>query len=247
MYDSVNTGNITIILNNPKYPGNIGSTARCMKNMGIETLYVVKSQQPDREAMKQMATHFAADIVDNIRYYGTLQEAVADFHYIVGMTARMGSKSARQPVIEPKEMASQLVEISKHNEIALVFGSEDRGLTNEELKYCHVLVNIPTSDRLTSINLSHAVMICCYEIFMNKREPGKRFTPRLATSAELEAMYDHLKTTFIVIGFIKFDNPDYWMMYIRRFLSRIKLYSKEVQIMRGICRHVERYAGQQKT
>jgi tRNA/rRNA methyltransferase len=247
MYNSVNTGNITIILNNPKYPGNIGSTARCMKNWGIEKLFVVKSRHPDREAMQQMATHFAADIIDNIRYYDTLREAVADFHYIVGTTARMGSKSARQPVIEPREMASQLVDISKHNEIALIFGSEDRGLTNDELKYCHVLVNIPTSDRLTSINLSHAVMICCYEIFMNKRETGKRFTPRLATSSELEAMYDHLKTTFITIDFINLDNPDYWMMYIRRFLSRIKLYSKEVQIIRGICRHIERYAEKQKT
>jgi tRNA/rRNA methyltransferase len=247
MYESVNTGNITIVLNKPKYPGNIGSTARCMKNMGIEKLSVVKSRQPDREAMQQMATHFAADIVDNIKYFDTLQEAVADFHYIVGTTARMGSKSARQPVIEPREMASQLVDISKHNEIALVFGSEDRGLTNTELKYCHVLVNIPTSDRLTSLNLSHAVMICCYEIFMNKREPGKKFTPRLATSSELEAMYGHLKTMFITIDFINLDNPDYWMMYIRRFLSRIKLYSKEVKIIRGICRHIERYAEKQKT
>lgn len=247
MYESVNIENITIILNNPKYPGNIGSTARCMKNMGIEKLSVVKSRQPDREAMQQMATHFAADIVDNIRYFETLQEAVADFHYIVGMTARMGSKSARQPVVEPREMASQLVDMSKHNEIALVFGSEDRGLTNDELKYCHVLVNIPTSDRLTSINLSHAVMICCYEIFINKREPVKKFTPRLANSSELEAMFDHLKTTFITIDFINLDNPDYWMMYIRRFLSRIKLYSKEVKIIRGICRHIEWYAGQQKT
>ncbi|MBN2515810.1 MAG: RNA methyltransferase [Deltaproteobacteria bacterium] len=247
MYDSVNTGNITIILNKPKYSGNIGSTARCLKNMGIEKLYVVKSRLPDREAMQQMATHFAADILGNIRYFDTLQEAVADFHYIVGTTARMGSKSARQPVVEPREMASQLVDISKRNEIALVFGSEDRGLTNDELKYCHVLVNIPTSDRLTSINLSHAVMICCYEIFMNKRESAERFTPRLATSSELEAMYDHLKTTFITIDFINLDNPDYWMMYIRRFFSRIKLYSKEVKIIRGICRNIERYAGQQKT
>jgi len=241
------TDNITIILNKPKYSGNIGSAARCLKNMEIERLCVVGHKDPDLKTMQQMATHVAADIVDNIQYHENLQEALADFHYIVGTTARMGSKSAREPIIEPREMAMRFVDISQNNKIALVFGPEDRGLTNEELKYCHALVNIPTSDKLKSVNLSHAVMICCYEIFVACSEPVKRFSPRLATSAELEAMYGHLRKMFLNIEFINYENPEYWMMFIRRFFSRIKLYSKEVRIIRGICRHVERYAEKQNT
>lgn len=246
MTEKAKFNNITIILNKPKYSGNIGSTARCMKNMGMRKLSVVSDRRYDNDAMQQMATHFGRDIISNIQYFQSLKEAVADFHYVVGTTARMGGKSARQPVGEPREIAEQLVDISKNNKVAFIFGPEDRGLTNEELKYCHALVNIPTSDKLKSLNLSHAVMICCYEIFTAHRDPLKRFTPKLATSAELEAMYDHLKDMFIKIEFINYENPDYWMMNIRRFFSRLKLLSKEVKIIRGICRHVERYVAKQK-
>ncbi len=247
MKEKVNIKNVTIVLVSPKYPGNIGSTARCLKNMGIERLSVVCYEKLDIGMMKQMATHVAADIIDNIQYYENLQEALVNFHYIIGTTARLGTKSARQPAISPRDLAIRLVDISRNNSIALVFGPEDRGLTNEELKYCHTLVNIPTSDQFKSVNLSHAVMICCYEMFVASRGYVKRFTPRLATSAEVEAMYEHLKKMFIKVGFINPENPEYWMMCIRRFFQRIHLYSKEVRIVRGICRHVERYVEKQKT
>jgi len=247
MKEKVNIKNVTIVLVNPKYPGNIGSTARCLKNMGIERLSVVCYEKPDMGMMKQMATHIAADIIDNIRYSKNLREALENFQYIIGTTARLGTKSVRQPAISPRELAIRLVNTSRNNSIALVFGPEDRGLTNEELKYCHTLVNIPTSDQFKSVNLSHAVMICCYEMFVASRGHVKRFTPRLATSAEIEAMYEHLGKMFIKVGFINPENPEYWMMCIRRFFQRIHLYSKEVKIVRGICRHIERHVGKQKT
>ena len=247
MKENVNIKNVTIVLVRPKYPGNIGSAARCLKNMGIERLSVVCYEKPDTGIMKQMATHVVAGIIDNIQYYENLQEALVHFHYIIGTTARMGTKSARQPAMSPRESAIRFVDISRNNSIALVFGPEDRGLANEELKYCHTLVNIPTSDQFKSVNLSHAVMLCCYEIFVASSEPVKRFTPQLATSAEVEVMYEHLKKMFIKIGFINPENPEYWMMCIRRFFQRIHLYSKEVKIVRGICRHVERHVGKQKT
>lgn len=237
--------NITIVLNKPKYAGNIGSVARCMKNTGISNLSVVGEREYDREEMSRMATHCSVDIVDKIKYYDTLQEAVADSTYIIGTTARRGSKSARQPLMLPREMAEGLVELSKYNNVSLIFGPEDRGLTNDELKFCHSLVTIPTSEQLKSLNLSHAVMICCYEIFTAFQESIQRFTPKLASSRELEAMYDHLKEMFITIEFINHENPDYWMMNVRRLFSRFNLYSKEVKIIRGICRHMERYAKKQ--
>jgi tRNA/rRNA methyltransferase len=246
MQEGIVQHNITIILNRPKYAGNIGSVARCMKNMGIETLYVVCRERPDEEEMYKMATHVAKDIIAGIRYFDELGDAVAGCTYIVATSARLGSRSARQHIVEPREMALELVDLSRNNDVALIFGPEDRGLTNEELKYCQLLVNIPTTGELKSLNLSHAVMVCCYELFLARRGELARFTPRLACSEELESMYDHLKEMFTTIGFINHENPEYWMMHVRRIFSRIRLYSKEVRMIRGICRHVLRYARQQK-
>jgi tRNA/rRNA methyltransferase len=204
----------------------------------LESLFVVVHEYPDMEEMKKRATHVASDIVENMRYFYRLDEALSGFNYIVGTTSRLGS--ARGPVIQPREMAKQIADISQNNRVAILFGPEDAGLNNDELKYCHLLVTIPTSDELKSINLSHAVMILCYEIFTARTPSPNRFTPKLATSFELEGMYDHLKEMLVKINYINPENPDYWMTNIRRFLSRTKLFSKEAQIIRGICRKVER-------
>jgi tRNA/rRNA methyltransferase len=239
------TENITIVLNKPKYPGNVGSVARCARNMGIEKISVVGNRDLALEEMKQMATHFAAGIVDRIQHFDRLDEALARFHYIVGTTSRRGS--ARGPVVSPREMAARLVDISQDNEVALLIGPEDTGLSNDDLRFCHLLVTIPTSKHNKSINLSHAAMILCYEIFVSHMEPMEAFTPRLAASAELEGMYDHMKRLLMKIGFLNPENPDFWMMHIRRFLSRTNLLSKEVKIIRGVCRQLEWYMKNKKT
>lgn len=244
MTAAVNREHITIVLNRPKYPGNIGSAARCAANMGIGKIIVVSDQRYDAEKILQMATHLAAATVENIRYVGGLEEALSDFHYIVGTTSRLGS--ARRATRYPREAAAELADLSQNNEIALLFGPEDVGLTNDELKYCHSLVTIPASEDLKSINLSHAVMILCYEIFLAGGEEKQIVTPRLATSRELEGMYGQLKGVLSRIGFINPENPDYWMMNVRRFLSRVRLCSKDVQIIRGICRQIDWYGGNKK-
>jgi len=245
MTTAVKRENVTIVLNRPKYPGNIGFVARCAANMGIGKIIVVDSQTRDTEEIRRMATHLASRTVEKIRYIDGLEKALSDFNYIVGTTSRLGS--ARRATLYPRELAAELVGISQKNTIALLFGPEDFGLTNEELKYCHSLVTIPTSEELRSINLSHAVMILCYEIFQAGGEEKEIFTPRLATSRELEGMYGQLKDVLSRIGFINPENPDYWMMNIRRFLSRVRLHSKEVQIIRGICRQIDWYGGNKKT
>ncbi len=239
------TENITIVLNKPKYPGNVGSVARCARNMGIDRISVVGNRDLPCEEMKQMATHFAAGIVDDIQYFDTLDEALAPFQYVVGTTSRRGS--ARGPVVSPREMASHMVDISQKNDVALLFGPEDTGLSNDDLRFCHLLVTIPTSKHNKSVNLSHAVMILCYEIFIAHMEPLEAFTPRLAGSAELEGMYDHMKALLMKIGFLNPENPEFWMMHIRRFLSRTNLFSKEVKIIRGVCRQLEWYMKNKKT
>lgn len=239
MQAKAKTENITIVLNQPKYAGNVGFAARCARNMGIDKILVVGDRELDPAEMKQVSTHFAAEIIDGIRYCNSLEEAVAGFNYVVGTTSRLGS--ARGPAVSPREMAGRIVEMSQQNEIALVFGPEDTGLSNEDIRLCHMLVTIPTSE-FKSLNLSHAVMIICYEIFVARTLPSDRpHEPRLATSGETEAMYEQVKCLLTKIGFLNPQNPDYWMLHIRRFLSRTSLLAREVKIIRGICRQLDWY------
>jgi tRNA/rRNA methyltransferase len=233
-----NLDNLTIVLKGPKFPGNVGSAARCAMNMGISKLIVVGNRDLDDEAVRQMATHVAKDIVKGIRHFDTLDEALAGFTWIVGTTARQGS--GRGPVVTPRRMAESLVALSHENEIALLFGPEDRGLTNDDLRFCQTLVTIPTVG-FKSLNLSHAVMVLCYELLVARMDKETPFTGKLASSRELEGLYVQLKATLQAIGFLNPENPDYWMMHIRRLFARTTLLAREVKILRGICRQIEWY------
>jgi tRNA/rRNA methyltransferase len=232
--------NVAIVLHRPHFPGNIGSAARAACNMGIERLVVVAPENYDREQVLPMATHVARKVVDGIRFYDDLSEALAAFNYVVGTTARRGGE--RQIVISPAQLAHDLVTISQDNQVALLFGPEDRGLTNEELRLCHQLVTIPTAD-FASLNLAQAVMVLCYETYTAGGPASKTPSPRLATRHELDGMYAQLKDVLVRINYIQPENPDYWMNKLRRFFSRVQLRAGEVSIIRGICRQVDWYAG----
>jgi tRNA/rRNA methyltransferase len=229
--------NITLVLHRPKHHGNIGSAARCAKNMGMRNIVVVSRDEPDMEKIRQMSTHLAVDVVERIRFVESLDEALGGFQWVVGTTSRTGSM--RQPSGSPREVAANLVNLSQKNKVAVLFGPEDIGLTNDELKHCQALITIPTSDKLRSLNLSHAVMIVCYEIFLASTAVPERFKPRLAPSAELEGMYGQIQDLFVRIGFINPQNPDYWMLNVRRFFSRIDLRSRDVKMIRGLCRRID--------
>lgn len=230
---------VAIVLNGPKYAGNIGSVARCAKNMGIEKILVVNGRNIPQAEMKQTSTHFASELIDQIQYFDNLNQALQGFEFIVGTTARLGS--VRGPVVSPREMAKSLIDLSRHNRVALLFGPEDTGLSNEDLRLCHSLVTIPTSEKFKSINLSHAVMILCYEIFTAQRGELETFMPRLATAAEIEGMDEQLKALLQKIGFLNPQNPEHWMRHIRRFFARTRLFSRDVKIIRGICRQLDWY------
>lgn len=238
--------NVTIVLKGPKYPGNIGSVARCAKNMGIEKIVVVGGSEYDREEMNRMSTHLAADVVENIEYHEDLREALAPFRYIVGTTARRGNTNLKRSITDPREMAQAIAPIVKKNEVGLLFGPEDRGLTNSELKYCDMLVSIPTSERMRSINLSHSVMIIAYEVFTASCGSNSSFTPKLATSAEKEGMYDHMQEILMKMNYIYPESPHYAMTSIRNLFSRLNLTARDVKIIRGVCRQINLY-GRGKT
>ena len=247
MSPAAKTKNISIVLYKPKYAGNIGSVARAAKNMGISNIIVVGNAVFDREEMQQRSTHLAADVLDSIQYFASIEEALGSFNYIVGTTARLGK--ARGPFIAPRAVASDIADISQKNKVALLFGPEDTGLANEQLRLCHAVVTIPTSREFTSLNLSQAVVILCYEIFIasSSATASSAATPKLALSSELEGMYGQIKTLLADIEFLNPENPDYWMMHLRRFFARSGLLSREVKIIRGICRQLEWYAYRKKT
>ena len=245
MKPQTNMKNISIILQKPKYAGNIGSIARAAKNMGIGSIIVVGAADMDREEMQKRSTHLAADVLDTIQYFQDIGTALEKFSYIVGTTARQGS--VRGPFIAPRAIAEKIVNVSRKNKVALLFGPEDTGLSNDELRYCHAVVSIPTARELKSINLSHAVIIVCYEIFTASLPFIEEATPKLALSQELEGMYGQIKTLLAQIGFLNPENPDYWMMHLRRFFTRAGLLSREVKIIRGICRQLEWHAHHKKT
>jgi hypothetical protein len=137
---------------------------------------------------------------------------------VVGTTARLGGQ---RPVLKsPEILAQHLIPLSGNNPVAILFGPEDRGLTNNDLKRCHQLVNIPTVN-FTSLNLAQAVMVVCYSLSTANLTGPPVFTPRLAKRIELDQMYDELTAALVHIGYVRPDNPDYWMTRIRRFFARL--------------------------
>ncbi|MDY6837272.1 MAG: RNA methyltransferase [Thermodesulfobacteriota bacterium] len=236
--EGVNLENIAIVLHRPRYPENIGASARVARNMGVSRLIVVDPRDCDLTRVLKMATHFAADLVEAMEVFEDLETALGPFQYVVGTTARAGGK--RATTAQPRKLAQELIPISQKNRVALVFGPENTGLTNAELRLCHVVVTIPTAE-FASLNLAQAVMVLCYEVFLASRQRGEGFIPRLATSQELEAMYEQLKETLVNIDFINRENPDYWMQYVRRFFARSGMRAREVKMIRGMCRQIEWY------
>jgi tRNA/rRNA methyltransferase len=238
MTDSVNLDNISIVLMQPRYSENIGAAARAMRNMGIHHLVIVDPQNFELNNALKLATHFAADIVEKSSVCKDLRDALSPFNYVVGTTARLGKQRAL--IHTPSNLAQKLIPISIENRIAIVFGPEDKGLSNEDLRYCQALVNIPTSE-FSSLNLAQAVMIICYEIYIAGLATSEPFAPRLASRYELDGMYDQLKDILLRISYINAENPDYWMNNFRRFFTRLQLRAKEVSIIRGLCRQVDWY------
>ncbi len=234
----VNLANIAIVLVQPQISENIGAAARAMCNMGLRRLIVVDPPRCDLTRVCKMATHSALDLVEAMEHYDCLAEALKEFSYVVGTTARLGGQ--RQVVSRPERLAETLVPLAEHNPVAVLFGPEDRGLTNEDLRHCHSLVSIPTAD-FSSLNLAQAVMVICYELFRFNLAAPRQFTPRLANRFELDAMYAQLKEVLVRISFINPDNPDTFMNNLRHFGTRMQLRAKEVQIVRGICRQIDWY------
>ncbi|MEJ2673128.1 MAG: RNA methyltransferase [Deltaproteobacteria bacterium] len=230
---------VAIVLFRPQLAENIGAAARAACNMGLNRLVLVQPADLNRERMYMMATGPSAGLLDTMQIHDDLGQALGPFQYIVGTTARLGG--VRNDYYAPRDMAGMLVEIAAENEVALLFGPENWGLTNEELPFCHALVTIPTGE-CSSLNLAQAVMVMTYELF-TAVSTRPRFVPRLANSRELQAMYAMLQETLVKINFISHQNPEHWMFNVRRLFSRHGLRAREAQVIKGICRQIDWYVG----
>ena len=163
--------NITIILVSPQYAGNIGSVCRAMKNMGLTRLILVSPEQDPLSAEARMMATSAKDILQKAKIFSSLEDALQGFRWIAGTSARKGIN--RGPFISPREICPEIIQHARSIPVAILFGPEDRGLTNRELDPCHALISIPTHPGLSSLNLAQAVMLVGYELHLiSLAEPG---------------------------------------------------------------------------
>ena len=162
MSHSINTlSGSGLILVRPKYPENIGASARIAYNFGIERITMVAEEKPDQERMLKMATHKAAHLIHDLQLVKTTQKAAEPYHFIIGTTARQGKHRVLEQT--PHGVMQELAPLAVDHRIALMFGPENSGLTNEDLDYCQFTSTIPTAD-FSSLNLAQAVAIHCYEL-----------------------------------------------------------------------------------
>lgn len=243
---------IKVVLVDTSHPGNIGATARAMKNMGLSQLVLVNPQEfPSGVAVGRAAS--ALDILENALVVESLEEAIADCSLVIASSAR--SRSIPWPMMTPEDCASKIVDELPGNEVALVFGREDSGLNNEELQLCHFHVQIPAAKEYSSLNLAAAVMVLCYEI--RKASLGhdtaiippsaEEWDQKFATTQQVEYFYEHLERIMIAIDFHDPENPRQLMQRLRRLFSRIRLDEMELNILRGILTNIEFKLGLKKT
>jgi len=237
--------NIRIVLVETTHPGNIGATARAMKNMGLTRLYLVKPHRyPSHEASARAAG--ADDVLAQARLCETLDEALEGCGTVFGASAR--SRSISWPQLNPREAAARAVQTGAGGEVAFVFGREHAGLSNLELDRCNYLVTIPTNPEFASLNVAAAVQVLSYELRVAAQEatPTPMLNEPLASAEERERFYRHLEEVLLDLEFLNPDNPKHLMRRLRRLFNRVELDCNEVNILRGILTAVERRGMLQK-
>ncbi|MBI3786348.1 MAG: RNA methyltransferase [Deltaproteobacteria bacterium] len=232
--------NVRIVLVRPQGAANVGAVARAMKNMGLDDLVVVRPRFTSGYWSKIMAVH-AGDVLQRMRRYDSLPEAVADCGLVVGTTCRDGLyRAAAEP---PRVVAPRLVTAAAQQPAALVFGPEDHGMNNDDLKACHQLVQIPTDTAYPSLNLAQAVMVCCYELCLAYgASVGAEAPPaELATAERVDLLFKRLRDAFLAIGYLHDSNPEHILFAFRRFLGRAQLEDRDVRILLAMARQIEWY------
>lgn len=230
-----------VILVRPREEGNVGSAARAMANMGLGELILV---EPAAEIGK-IGVAFAVGarhVLDGAKRVGSLREALAPFQRVVGTTSTRDRRFG-VPLLSPRELPAALAQDAPGTPTALLFGPEVGGLTNEELALASLLVTIPCSPVQPTLNLSQAVLIVAYELFLARGAappPGVLEVEPPATTAEIDGLFDHAGDVLARIGFQRDDSFAGVIRDLRRLAARAALASRDVAILRGICRRAQR-------
>lgn len=234
--------NIRIVLVRPTHPGNVGATARAMKNMSLRSLYLIEPEKfPSPEATDRAAG--ADDVLGSAVICDSLDEALKDCHLVIGTSAR--TRRIEWPTFDPAAGAGRLVEGARHGPVALLFGQERTGLLNSELDRCHFVVTIPADQAYPSLNLASAVQILSYEIYRAvlagaaASVTDETHGDRLANNEEMQRFYQHLEEVLQQIGFLDPDNPRRLMRRLTRLFNRAALDDNEMNILRGILTAVQ--------
>lgn len=236
---------VSVVLVQPQSPGNIGAAARALNNMGLCRLTLVEPVEFLVPEAQRRATHGLA-LLEGARVVSSLAEGVAEAGLVLGTSRRLGKN--RRPVVDVRDGARQVVQAAlAGNQVALVFGREDKGLSTAEMGQCHLLARIPTADEHPSLNLAQAVLVMVYEIWRaweEAAELGGDASPDLAPARETEQMFMDLGLLLGEIGFLNQQNPEEIVLALRRLLGRAGMERREVQILRGIFRQVRWAVGQ---
>ncbi|CAM4327674.1 tRNA (cytosine(32)/uridine(32)-2'-O)-methyltransferase TrmJ [Vibrio agarivorans] len=236
---------VKIVLVGTSHAGNIGSAARAMKVMGLSNLVLV-DPQCERDGQTTALAAGASDVAMNAQVVDTVEQAVADCSLVIGTSAR--SRTLDWPMVEPRECGEKLVEalsLEQSGSVAVVFGRERTGLTNEELQKCQYHLTIPANPEYSSLNLAMAVQTVSYEIRMaylameqSQYEPSPQEAyPRYE---QLEQFYSHLEKVLYDTHFIERDKPQKVMDKLRRLFTRARPESQELNILRGVLTAIEK-------
>ncbi|ABI58686.1 RNA methyltransferase [Nitrosomonas eutropha] len=233
--------NVRIVLSHTSHPGNIGATARAMKTMGLNKLYLINPKSfPDSEADARASN--ARDILETAHVCSNLEEALGDTFLAAALTARR--RDLPHPTCNARQAAIELIRHAQHHPVALLFGRESAGLTAAEISHCQVTVQIPANPDCSSLNLAAAVQVMAYELRMVLEEDAAAhyFASRLPDAAslhEIEGLHYHLERVMIHSGFMDPDQPKHLMRRIRRLFARTRLEKEEVNLLRGLLTAVD--------
>lgn len=237
---------LRFVLVETSHPGNVGSAARAIKNMGFSHLYLVRPKDPDvlthPEALSLASG--AQDILSQAKIVPDLQAALTGCQLVGAVSARL--RGISPPVVDPRAFSSHMHNIihMDNTHIALVFGNERFGLSNEMVLACHYLINIPANPAYASLNIAQAVQILAYECRLaqqmlpeNKINPLSMASPNpYASALDVQAMFEHLEAGLIALGCLNPSHPKKLMPRLRRLFSRTLLEKEEVNILRGIAK-----------
>ncbi|MEE9451618.1 MAG: RNA methyltransferase [Gammaproteobacteria bacterium] len=231
---------VRVVLINTSHPGNIGSAARALKTMGLSQLYLVSPKYFPHTKATELAAG-ADDILEQATVCNDIKQALHGCRLVIGTSSR--PRGIPTSLITPRECGEKITSEMQSGEVAILFGNEQSGLSNEELQYCHYHTIIPSNTNYCSLNLAAAVQILCYEIRMASLDSTplvQKFYDDLANSDEVESFFKHLETLLIEIDFLRPTNPKRLLSRLKRLFNRIRLEKMEVNLLHGILTAIQK-------